>query len=58
MRQLPEKVLKEFKKGNFVVKGLASEFNQVSADQIQEWLNVTVKYNENSFGIMQVCSIV
>ena len=39
MEQLPQEVLEEFKKGNFVVKWKASKFNQVSPDHSLEWLN-------------------
>ena len=39
MHQLPELVLSEFRKGNYVVKRSEAKFNQVSHDQGQEWLN-------------------
>ena len=39
MEQLPKEVLKEFKKGNLVVKWNENKFNQVSPDHSLEWLN-------------------
>ena len=56
MRQLPEKVLKEFNKGNFVVQGFTAEFNQVSADQSQEWLNPTGKKGGGVAGTTKTAS--
>lgn len=38
MEQLPQKVLKKFKKGSFVVKWNAGKFNQVGLDHSLEWL--------------------
>lgn len=43
MHQLPEPVLSEFQKGNFVVKRSAHKFNQVDPDQAMEWINGTGK---------------
>jgi hypothetical protein len=51
MRNLPESVLEEFKKGNFVVKRSARKFNQVDPDQAQEWLNGTGKRGGGIVGI-------
>jgi len=38
MHQLPEPVLSEFRKGNFVVKRSAQKFNEVDPDQAMEWI--------------------
>ena len=38
MHQLPEPVLSEFKRGNFVVNGSAHMFSQVDPDQAMEWI--------------------
>ena len=43
MHQLPTLLLKEFLRGNFVVKRSSAKFNQVSLDQAQEWLYATGK---------------
>ena len=43
MHQLPEPVLSEFKRGNFVVKRSAHKFSQVDPDQAMEWINGTGK---------------
>ncbi len=56
MHQLPAKVLEEFKKGNFVVKQSAANFNQVSPDQAQEWLNATGKKGGGVVGITKTAS--
>ncbi|CAB4034418.1 Hypothetical predicted protein, partial [Paramuricea clavata] len=54
--QLPAKVLEEFRKGDFVVKRSAADFNQVSPDQAQEWLNVTGKKGGGVVGIIKTAS--
>lgn len=39
MKQLPEEVEREFRQGNFVVKGSDKLFNQVDPDHSLEWVN-------------------
>ncbi len=56
MHRLPAKVLEEFKKGKFVVKRSAANFNQVSPDQAQEWLNATGKKGAGVVGITKRAS--
>ena len=56
MNQLPREVLEEFRKGNFVVKRSAADFNQVSPDQAQEWLNGTGKKGGGIVGITKTPS--
>lgn len=56
MEQLPQEVLEEFKKGNFVVKWKASKFNQVSPDQSLEWLNGIGKRGGGIVGITKTSS--
>ena len=43
MHQLPEPILSEFKRGNFVVKRSAHKFSQVDPGQAMEWINGTGK---------------
>ena len=56
MEQLPQEVLEEFKKGNFVVKWNASKFNQVSPDHSLEWLNGIRKRGGGIVGITKTPS--
>ena len=51
MNRLPDEVLEEFRKGNFVVKISKSKYNQVDPDQSQEWLNGTGKRGGGIVGI-------
>lgn len=51
MHQLPEPVLSEFQRGNFVVKRSAQKFNQVDPDQAMEWINGTGKKGGGIIGI-------
>ena len=48
--------LKEFKKGNFVVKWNESKFNQVSPDHSLEWLNGIGKRGGGIVGITKTSS--
>ena len=43
IKNLPAEIEEEFKQGNIVVKRSGRRFNQVDADQKQEWLNETGK---------------
>ena len=43
MQRLPQVILAEFKRGNFVIKRSDQKFNQVDPDQDQEWINGTEK---------------
>ena len=56
MHQLPEPVLSEFKRGNFVVKISAHKFNQVDPDQAMEWINGTGKKGGGIVGITKTTS--
>ena len=56
MHQLPEPVLLEFQRGNFVVKRSAQEFNQVYPDQAMEWINGTGKKSGGIIGITKTTS--
>ena len=56
MRQLPIEVLREFRKGNFVVKWSEGRFNQVSADHGFEWLNGIGKRRGGTIGITKTSS--
>lgn len=56
MHQLPAEVLEVLKKGNFVVKRSAADFNQVSPDQAHEWLNATGKKGGGVVGITKTAS--
>ena len=51
MRQIPQPVLIEFQRGNFVVKRYKMNFKQVDQDQAQEWLNCTGKTGGGIVGI-------
>ena len=51
MSQLPQEVLSEFEKGEFVVKFSQNKFNQVNPDHAQKWLNGTAK---RAGGIVQI----
>ena len=51
MHQLPEPVLSEFQRGNFVVKRSGQKFNQVDPDQAMEWINGTGKKGGGIIGI-------
>ena len=51
MSQLPQEVLSEFEKGEFVVKFSQNKFNQVDPDHAQEWLNGTAKRAGGIVGI-------
>ena len=51
MHQLPEPVLSEFKRGNFVVKRSAHKFSQLDPDQAMEWINGTGKKGGGIIGI-------
>jgi len=56
MHQLPGEVLEEFQRGNFVVKGSAQKFNQVSPDMSQEWMNAVGKKGGSIVGITKTSS--
>jgi len=56
MHQLPGEVLEEFQRGNFVVKGSAQKFNQVSPDMSQEWMNAVGKKGGGIVGITKTSS--
>lgn len=56
MHQLPEPVLSEFQKGNFVIKRSAHKFNQVDPDQAMEWINGTGKKGGGIVGITKTTS--
>ena len=51
MLQLPQPVLIEFQRGNFVVKRSKMKFNQVDPDQAQEWFNCTGKTGSEIVGL-------
>lgn len=52
MNHLPEKVLRSFEQGEFVVKRSQSNFNQVDPDHAQEWLVRTCKDSGGLLGMM------
>lgn len=56
MKQLPDAVLSEFQKGNFVVKRSDRTFNQVDPDQAMEWINGTGKKGGGIVGITKTSS--
>ena len=56
MEQLPQEVLEEFEKDNFVVKWNDGAFNQVSADHSLEWLNGIGKRGGGIVGITKTSS--
>ena len=56
MHQLPEPVLSEFKRGNFVVKRSAHKFSQLYPDQAMEWINGTGKKGGGIIGITKTTS--
>lgn len=56
MHNLPAEVEAEFDQGNFVVKRSDRQFNQVSPDQSQEWLNGTGKTGGGIVGITKTTS--
>lgn len=56
MHKLPEPVLSEFQRGNFVVKRSAEKFNQVDPDQAMEWINGTGKKGGGIVGITKTIS--
>jgi len=56
MQQLPEPVLTEFQRGNFVVKRSAHKFSQVDPDQAMEWINGTGKKGGGIIGITKTTS--
>ena len=56
MEQLPQEVLEELKKGNFVVKWNPGKFNQVSPDNGLEWLNGIGKRGGGIVGITKTSS--
>ncbi len=56
MAKLPQEVLTEFQKGNFVIKGSSGKFNQVDPDQGQEWMNATGKASGGIVGITKTPS--
>ena len=56
MQQLPESVLREFHKGNFVVKRSTTKFSQVDPDQAMEWINGTGKKVGGIVGITKTTS--
>ena len=56
MHQLPEPVLSEFQRGNFVVKRSDQKFNQVDPDQAMEWINGTGKKGGGIIGITKTTS--
>lgn len=56
MHQLPEPILSEFQKGNFVVKRSCQKFNQVDPDQAMEWINATGKKAGGIVGITKTAS--
>ena len=56
MHQLPEPVLSEFQRGNFVVKRSVQKFNQVDPDQAMEWINGTGKKGGGIIGITKTTS--
>ena len=57
MSRLPQEVLTEFEKGEFVIKFSENEFNQVDTDHTQEWLNGMAKYAGGIVGITKTCKI-
>lgn len=56
MYNLPDEILNEFQRGNFVVKRTSAKFNQVSPDQSQEWLNAVGKVGGGIVGITKTTS--
>ena len=54
--ELPEPVLNEFQKGNFVVKRSPKSFSQVDPDQAMEWVNGTSKRRGGIIGITKTAS--
>ena len=56
MHQLPQPVLSEFQKGNFVVKRSPHNFNQVDPDHATEWINSTGKKAGGIIGITKTTS--
>jgi len=56
MHQLPDPVLEEFQKGNFVVKQSPQRFNQVDPDHAMEWVNGTGKKGGGIVGITKTTS--
>ena len=56
MSNLPEPVLSEFMRGNFVVKRSDRRFNEVDADHAQEWLNKVGKTEGGIVGITKTRS--
>ena len=57
MRLLPQPVLIEFQRGNFVVKRSKMKFNLVDQDQAQEWLNCTGKTGGGIVGITKTPTV-
>ena len=51
MHRLPDEVKNVFEKGDWVVKGANSNFNQVDAAQSQEWL---IAIGKKSGGIIWI----
>ena len=56
MHQLPEEVENEFRRENFVVKGLEKTFNQVDPDHSLEWINGVGKRSGGIVGITKTIS--
>ena len=56
MQRLPQALLDEFKRGNFVIKCSDQKFNQVDPDQGQEWINGTGKRCGGIVGITRTTS--
>ena len=56
MHKLPEPVLSEFKRVNFVVKRSAHKFSQVDPDQDMEWIHGTGKKGGGIIGITKTTS--
>ena len=56
MQRLPQAILAEFKRGNFVIKLSDQKFNQVDPDQGQEWINGTGKRCGGIVGITRTTS--
>ena len=56
IHHLPEPVISEFKRGNFVVKRFAHKFSQVDPGQAMEWINGTGKKGGDIIGITMTTS--
>ena len=56
MHQLPESILSEFQRANFVVKRSSGKFKKVDPDQAMEWINGTGKRGVGIIGITKTSS--